>query len=715
MINETPQQAAQRFSSRKLRDGFKFIALHPYQDADGQPLYWRIRLKNYTTQEKWIRPMHCDINGQFILKEPQLSINKPLYNLPKVLSHQDEAIWVVEGEHCVDKLDQLGLAATTSGSAESVNWTDWSSLKGKKIVIWPDNDKAGLHYALAVTQILHALACEIYWINVEKLGLAKKEDCIDWINKHPHVNKKEIEALPTCDPLIQGMMEPHSDIQPRFSVNEEGVYYHDDEHKRWLCSKLEVKALARDPLSENWGRLLVVKDADNHLHQWAMPMAMLKGSGEEMRGELLRLGLVIAPGTKNKNLLTEYVISSQPQTRARCVSRTGWHNDVFVLPSKTIGNTTEEMIYQSEYQGKGYQQAGTLEQWQKEISHYCQGNSRLVLAVSSAFASMLLYLVGMESGGIHFVGESSSGKTTALRVAASVFGAPDYLNRWRATTNGIEGLAMMHNDTLLVLDELAQVDPKEAGEMAYMLANGTGKIRAHKSGTAKMRGQWRLLFLSAGEVGLSQHMRECGKKSKAGQEVRLVDMPADAEANLGLFETLHNFESGALLSNYLLAATTKTYGVAAIAFLETMTSPTKLSLLPQKIKKHCQQFISENLPSHAGGQVYRICERFALIAVAGEIASHYGITGWPAREAKSAAITCFKAWLEKRGSTCNQKRLSLLSQVRAFFETHGESRFSDWKDDHSRTSLGRDLKNRRMARRNFMFYQNALKMKSVLA
>ena len=77
----------------------------------------------------------------------------------------------------------------------------------------------------------------------------------------------------------------------------------------------------------------------------------------------------------------------------------------------------------------------------------------------------------------------------------------DYLHRWRATTNGLEALASLRSDTLLVLDELSQVDPKEAGEIAYMLANGSGKARAGKTGAVRPRYDWRILFLSAGEIG----------------------------------------------------------------------------------------------------------------------------------------------------------------------------------------------------------------------
>lgn len=224
--------------------------------------------------------------------------------------------------------------------------------------------------------------------------------------------------------------------------------------------------MVRDKDSENWGRLLEFCDPDGTLHTWAMPMEMLKGNGEELRGTLLRSGLEIAPGTQTKNRLIEYIITNKPEIRVRCITQTGWFNQSFVLPNRTIGETIEKVIYQSENHTQDYKQSGTLEDWQQNIARYCEGNSRLVLSISSAFAALLLYPTGSESGGLHLVGESSTGKTTALKVAASVFGAPDYLHRWRATMNGIEALAALHSDTLLILDELSQVDPKEAGEIA---------------------------------------------------------------------------------------------------------------------------------------------------------------------------------------------------------------------------------------------------------
>jgi putative DNA primase/helicase len=118
----------------------------------------------------------------------------------------------------------------------------------------------------------------------------------------------------------------------------------------------------------------------------------------------------------------------------------------------------------------------------------------------------------VESGGFHFRGDSSSGKTTALKVAASVYGGASYLQRWRTTDNALEAIAAQHCDGLLILDELAQVDPKTAGECAYMLANEQSKARATRTGTPRARLSWRLLFLSAGELGLADHMAEGMKR-----------------------------------------------------------------------------------------------------------------------------------------------------------------------------------------------------------
>ena len=418
-----------------------------------------------------------------------------------------------------------------------------------------------------------------------------------------------------------------------------------------------------------------------------------KGDGAEFRGVLLSMGLQISTMQKARNLLTQYIQTAPALQRARCVERTGWHGNVFVMPNRTIGEADERILYQSSISApSAFKQRGKLADWQQHIAAPSVGNSRLVFAISAAFASPLLHITGMESGGLHYRGDSSTGKTTALRVAASVWGGVDYLQRWRATDNGLEALASQHSDCLLVLDELSQVDPKAAGEVAYMLANGSGKVRSGRTGAMAAVANWRLLFLSSGEAGLSEHMALAGKKPKAGQEIRLLDIPADAGAGLGLFDTLHAVTSGAALSKQLNEVCGKYYGVPAIAFIEKVVA--HVELLPDMIKKAQKEFILTQLNREAGGQANRAAMHFALVAAAGELATLWGITGWKAGEASKAAKVCFEAWLAQRGGAGNQEEAAMLAQVRLFFEAHGEARFTDWNrtvadDNHAAKTINR--------------------------
>ena len=328
----------------------------------------------------------------------------------------------------------------------------------------------------------------------------------------------------------------------------------------------------------------------------------------------------------------------------------------------------------------------------ERISKLCVGNSRLAFSAALAFAGPLLaWAAGTDGGGFHLVGDSSCGKTTALRVAASVWGGRDYLQRWRATDNGLEGMAAQHSDGLLCLDELAQLDAKVAGESAYMLANGQGKSRAGRTGAARPRLTWRLLFLSAGEIGLAEHMAEANKRTRAGQELRMIDLPADAGASLGIFEELHGHVSGGALSQHLTRATETTFGSAGRAWLEYLTANT--DGLARLLRERMDKAEAALVPEAALGQVQRVGRRFALVAVAGELATEAGLTGWPVGTATAAAHRCLNAWIEARpGGTGLSEGAQMLRQMRGWFALHGEARFTDWSradDDHAPKTMNR--------------------------
>jgi uncharacterized protein (DUF927 family) len=464
-----------------------------------------------------------------------------------------------------------------------------------------------------------------------------------------------------------------------FIVSARGVEYVPDDNDAkpiWVCSTIKVLAATRDPKGSEWGRLLEWHDGDGQCHRWSMPMELLQGDGVEVRRELSRLGVHIAPGKKARDLLGAFLQVWPVEARARCVDRLGWHGDVFVLPDEVIGQSDEIVVFQNAHALEpAYSVAGSIEEWRDAIARPAAGNSRLVFAISAALAAPLLDVVGEESGGFHLRGASSSGKTTALKVASSVWGHPNTYSRlWRATTNGLEGLAALHNDGLLILDELSQIDPKEAGEAAYLLANGQGKARATRLGTARQAARWRLLFLSSGEESLSALMARAGRKVNAGQEVRLAEIDADAGAGLGLFEDLHGHSSPAAFALALKDAASRYHGAVGLAWLRQIVADR--SAVAEYITDGIKQFVADVLPKDAAGQVVRVARRFGLVGMAGEVAHGYGLTGWPMDEALESAKRCFLSWLESFGGVENREERVVLTQIKAFIELHGAARFA---------------------------------------
>lgn len=476
----------------------------------------------------------------------------------------------------------------------------------------------------------------------------------------------------------------------QFEVKDDGVYFIDENnHELKICSHLRVLAETQTTKGENYGRLLEWRDSQNRVHRWAMPIELVHSDSNEHIKYLVSRGLEVIPSRKNREKVSLYLATSKPAETRICTDKIGWHQNLFVLPETTVGeleNPNSQIIFQSaDGFDHRFQIKGTVQEWKENVARLCAGNSRLVFAVSTAFASCLLTPLLENGGGFHFRGASSLGKSTALLVAGSVWGGDDrrgFLDTWRTTANGLESVAELHNDTLLCLDELKECDPKHAAEAAYMLANGQGKGRMTKSIAARRSLSWNLLFLSSGELSLADVVAQTGARVYGGQEVRMCDIPADAENGFGLFDNLHEFAGAELFAKQLQENSRRYYGAACREFLHGVSLG--LEQLKSDWIEFRASFMESVLPMGAGGEVQRVAARFALVAFGGTLARD--ICGWNETEAEEACQTVFKAWLQSR-SAGNTDAENAISQVRHFLELHADSRFQLLQSSQSSSEI----------------------------
>lgn len=454
----------------------------------------------------------------------------------------------------------------------------------------------------------------------------------------------------------------------------------------WLCAPLHATAETRTEDGNGWGLLLTFADGDHRPKTWAMPMALLNGDGAQWCGRLMDMGLRVAPGTAARNHLARYLGTRYLQARVTCTDRVGWHGGVYVLPSGCIGERDDGQRYVFQSEGAmedTFRQKGDLADWMREVAMPIAGNSRLVFSVCCAFGGPLMGPLVVQTGGFHLVGDSSLGKTTALLMAASVWGAPNFKRQWRQTDNALEGTAAQHSDCLLLLDEIGQAEGRIVGECAYMLANEQEKGRSQRSLQLRKPRTWRLLFLSSGEKSLSDHMEEAGKKANEGQLLRMPSVPADAGQGLGMLEDLHGGTDGKAFVEGLTKAAASHYGTAGAAWLQWLAD--NLAEVEGRAVALMARFEAECVPQQVHSQVRRVAARFALVAAAGELATKAGLTGWPVGEAVRSVRLCFEAWLSKRGHSGNGERYAMLAQVKAFLERNGDALFTPMHrlaDDH---------------------------------
>lgn len=276
--------------------------------------------------------------------------------------------------------------------------------------------------------------------------------------------------------------------------------------------------------------------------------------------------------------------------------------------------------------------AGKRREWLELALSLRQGNVMARIVLAASFASVLVKPCGSLPFFVHlWGGESGTGKTVALMLAASVWGNPEmgrYIQTFNSTVVGREKLAAFLNHLPLIVDEL-QLARDGRGKLnfdVYALAEGVGRTRGNKNGGVDQTPTWQNCILTSGETPIT------GASSGAGAVNRVIEIEC---------RTAHRIiEDGHATAGVLR----KNYGFAGREFVEKLYQEDNAQLAAELYKKHFR-VLSENDTTEKQAMAA------AVILTADELA-----TDWLFQDGNAVTVQEISGFLASRVAVSSGRR-----------------------------------------------------------
>ncbi len=696
--------AADDLPPELTQKGLTFVERWVYRDADSRPVMIANRMLQ-PDSAKTFRPQFFD-SAKWVLGAPDAG--RVLYRLPELLADKTKAVLVLEGEKTTEAAAKLphGMTCTTwLGGAGAARKADWSSCKGRPVVVFSDHDKAGAKAAVDAARMTTAAgASDVRLVVIPEAEAAKLPEGwdVDDLSKPPTdpmhaagVDARDVlRWIADAQPFVD--TAPADDDVSPFELRDDGLYA---EIKRgrvteWekIAAPIRLAKIARNAAGGDSTVIAEATDRDGKSRLLPIPHADLVADPRDVWRRLAAAGVWLSSDPAHQRQLVEYLNQQGDDVpRALAVSKTGWHEDTgrwsFLFPDAAYrdGKLDEAVALTARDSVGAFNVAGTLEDWQREIAEPITGNTRPMFAVCLALAGPLLNPCNVKGGGVHLVAPSSRGKTTVLEVAGSVWGGGGadrrFVRSWRATANSLENTAEGHSDTFLALDEISECDPKSVGASIYMLANGYGKSRSRADSTAQRTRSWLLVFLSSGETAPADLMRVTSAVNKVeqhergGQAVRLITLPAVVSDELGVFDVIPAAEqtskAAAAFSDVLRTSAATFYGTAGRAFVVALTRDR--DGIATRARAHRDYFVKWLVPTDTTPEVRRVGEFFGIAYAAGMIARELSIVPWSDRDIYEAVGHCFQDWKVERGDVTRSTDVEQgIGALRRWFQQKAE-------------------------------------------
>ncbi|MGE4262850.1 MAG: DUF927 domain-containing protein [Desulfovibrio sp.] len=276
--------------------------------------------------------------------------------------------------------------------------------------------------------------------------------------------------------------------------------------------------------------------------------------------ELANVGVPVTSG--NADVLVDYLLQYELANhnaiaRVDTTNRLGWvdggHGFMWgqsYLTSASVGQGASQgssIQFQGRDRGDeqfaaGFIAKGQLEAWAALVNDVLE-YPQVAFLVYTALTPPLLRIFGVENFTLELSNPSSSGKTTALLLAASAWGIPDmkansFVNTWGATETWIERAASLFMGLPLFLDETKLARTKGnrgsstsnlVSETLYLISSGQGKGRGTLTGLGKTD-RFETILFTTGETPSLELSSDGGTR---GRMIDLWGMPfgrADGES-----------------------------------------------------------------------------------------------------------------------------------------------------------------------------------------
>lgn len=435
-------------------------------------------------------------------------------------------------------------------------------------------------------------------------------------------------------------------LPEEYCFNEEQQVIFEPLRFEWICGPIRVASYPRRVDGSGWCVHVEYLDRDGKLGRHTFPQVELNtGKGRHI-ADLIDKGMAIYA---EPFWTTRVLRAWQDVPHGWRVDAAGWFTDPDGVTSFVRGDgrahqpasgNVPPVVHASPATDRPAL-SGTLEGWQEDVATQALGNPALIFAVSAALAGPLLRWSGIDTAGFNVSGPSGIGKSLMLRIALSCGSAPSTLMPWGAAQTGLHRLSAQSQDGLLALDAFPG-DP-DARHLKALLAMGddaaSGRILPARDPDGGER--WRRLLLSTSELPFSTILRR-KKGVPVALTTRIVDIRELATEH-GLVAHLHGASDSRQFARRLEASMQRHHGHLLGLFLDMLVNglaeiraqlDDRILELARHLQEHCQ--------IHAPGSPAcqpAIAERFALVALAGELAVRFGLLPWPFGAAEEAAQT----------------------------------------------------------------------------